>query len=156
MRNLCVIKIKEKVFKVRIRRSKPTRAILGLAVDIQKIQNIALSSTSSVPISPPRLLISMATYSPSSSPPPLLMSLSPKSEKIVDICKNCTYSFRRHISDISDFCSKGMYVAKEQSSTISFYLTVCADFFQIAKYLSLYAGVIIPALTNPVTEQLRK
>ena len=119
MRNLCVIKIKEKVFKVRIRRSKPTRAILGLAVDIfslfqlPKIQNIALSSTSSVPISPPRLLISMATYSPSSSPPPLLMSLSPKSEKIVDICKNCTYSFRRHISDISDFCSKGMYVAKE-------------------------------------------
>ena len=118
MRNLCVIKIKEKVFKVRIyiRRSKPKRAILGLAVDIYsllKIQNIALSSTSSAPISPPRLLISMATYSPSSSPPPLLMSLSPKSEKIVDICKNCTYSFRRHISDISDFCSKGMYVAKE-------------------------------------------
>ena len=36
MRNLCVIKIKEKVFKVRIyiRRSKPTRAILGLAVDV--------------------------------------------------------------------------------------------------------------------------
>ena len=118
MRNLCVIKIKEKVFKVRIyiRRSKPKRAILGLAVDIYsllKIQNIALSSTSSAPISPPRLLISMATYSPSSSPPPVLMSLSPKSEKIVDICKNCTYSFRRHISDISDFCSKGMYVAKE-------------------------------------------
>ena len=122
MRNLCVIKIKEKVFKVRIyiRRSKPKRAILGLAVDdiyslfqLLKIQNIALSSTSSAPISPPRLLISMATYSPSSSPPPLLMSLSPKSEKIVDICKNCTYSFRRHISDISDFCSKGMYVAKE-------------------------------------------
>ncbi len=113
--------LKEKVFKVRIyiRRSKPKRAILGLAVDIYslfqllKIQNIALSSTSSAPISPPRLLISMATYSPSSSPPPLLMSLSPKSEKIVDICKNCTYSFRRHISDISDFCSKGMYAVKE-------------------------------------------
>lgn len=40
MRNLCVIKIKEKVFKVRIyiRRSKPKRAILGLAVDIYSLR----------------------------------------------------------------------------------------------------------------------
>eukprot|EP01036_Dinobryon_divergens_P034065 gene34065-44014_t len=48
-----------------------------------------------------------AYYSPSSSPPPLLTSFSPKSEKIVDVCKNCTYSFRSQFSsDTTDFCSK--------------------------------------------------
>lgn len=39
------------------------------------------------------------------------MSFSPKSEKIVDVCKNCTYSFRSQFSsDTTDFCSKGKQI----------------------------------------------